>query len=248
MQNKFTWRELILFVLLIFSLTILLLIEPISQDLRYHVFADTRTILGIPNFYDVISNIPFTIVGVFGLSQVYIQRNNKNTWSWLILFLSIILVAAGSSYYHLNPNNQSLTWDRLPMAIGFMALFAIVVGDYIYPKLEQWLLLPMCLLGIFSVLYWNITDDLRIYVWVQFFSSGLLLIVIILYKPNTYITKYLIIAFIFYALSKVTEYFDHAIFSGANYVISGHTIKHLLAGTATFYFYLLLKYKKPIIS
>ena len=244
MQYKFSWREFILFALLIFSLTILLFIEPIPQDLRYHAFADTRTILGISNFYDVISNIPFAIVGLFGLCHVYIQRNNKNTWSWLILFLSIILVAVGSSYYHLNPNNQSLTWDRLPMAIGFMALFAIVVGDYIYSKLEQWLLLPMCVLGIFSVLYWNITDDLRIYAWVQFFSSGLLLIVIFLYKPNTYETKYLIFAFIFYALSKITEYFDHTIFSGTNDVISGHTIKHLLSGIATFYFYLLLKYKK----
>lgn len=248
MQYKFSWRELILFALIIFSLTILLFIEPIPQDLRYHTFADTRTILGIPNFYDVISNIPFAIVGLFGLSQVYIQRNNKNTWSWLILFLSITLVAAGSSYYHFNPNNQSLTWDRLPMVIGFMALFAIVVGDYIYSKLEKWLLLPMCMLGIFSVLYWNLTDDLKIYAWVQFFSSGLLLIVIFLYKPNTYKTKYLIIAFVFYTLSKISEHFDHTIFSGTNDVISGHTIKHLLAGIATFYFFLLLKYKKTIIS
>jgi len=243
-QFKISWRELILFTLLIFSLIILLFVEPIPQDLRYHAFADSQTIWGIPNFYDVISNIPFAIVGLLGFSYVFTHWNNKSTWSWLILFLSIILVAAGSSYYHLNPNNQSLTWDRLPMAIGFMALFAIVVGDYIYPKLEQWLLVHMCALGVYSVLYWNLTDDLRIYVWVQFFSSGLLLAVIILYKPNTYQTKYLIFAFIFYTLSKLTEYYDHTIFSLTNNLVSGHTIKHILAATAAFYFYLILKYKK----
>ena len=244
MQLNFTWREKILAILVILSLLSFIFIAPIPQDLQYHSFADTRTIWGIPNFFDVISNLPFAIVGLLGLNYVFNNWNTNRSWSWLILFLSILFVAAGSSYYHLNPNNQTLVWDRLPMAVGFMSLFAIVVGDYIYPKLEQWLLIPMCVLGVFSVLYWNFMDDLRLYAWVQFFSTALLLIVIFIYKPNTYQTKFLVFAFIFYILSKITEHYDQIIFSITHNVISGHTIKHLLAGIATFYFYLVLKYKK----
>ena len=34
-------------------------VDPITQYPSYHNFADTRTFFGIPNFFDVISNIPF---------------------------------------------------------------------------------------------------------------------------------------------------------------------------------------------
>ncbi len=243
MISTLSWREAILALLFLLSCISIFFIDPIPQDLSYHNFADSRIIFGIPNFYDVISNLLFAAVGILGIAYVFSHWEKEKSWSWLILFLAILLVAGGSSYYHFNPNNDSLTWDRLPMAVGFMALFAIVVGDYIYTKFETWLLIPMCLLGVTSVLYWNFTDDLRLYAWVQFFSTALLILVIFLYKPSTYLTKYFIFAFIFYALSKITEHFDKPIYALTSDTISGHTIKHLLAGIATFYFYLILKHK-----
>ncbi len=243
MPTSFTWRNITLVIFAITSLLSFFFVEPIPQDLAYHSFADTRKIWFIANFFDVISNLPYLLVGFAGMSYVFTNWNSADSWGWLILFLSIFLVAAGSSYYHLNPNNETLTWDRLPMAIGFMALFVIVLGEYVNIKLEHWLLIPMCLLGIFSVIYWHITDDLRIYAWVQFCSLGLLLVVISLYKPNTFQTKYLIYALVFYTLSKLTEYFDIAIFTFTQEMLSGHTIKHVLAAIGTFFFYMLLKYR-----
>lgn len=241
MQTVFAWRNIILTILVITSLLSFFFVEPIPQNLAYHSFSDTRNIWGIANFFDVISNLPFLLVGFAGLSYVSTHWSRKYSWSWLILFLSIFLVAAGSSYYHLNPNNETLTWDRLPMAIGFMALFVIVLGDYVNSKLEHWLLIPMCLLGIFSIIYWNITDDLRIYAWVQFCSLGLLLVIISLYKPSTFQTKYLIYALVFYSLSKITEYLDLTIFTFTQEMLSGHTVKHVLSAIGTFFFYMLLK-------
>ena len=243
MQTSFTWRNFILVAIAITSLLSFFFVEAIPQDLAYHSFADTRKIWGIANFFDVISNLPFLLIGFAGLSYIFTHWSNQYSWSWLILFLSILLVAAGSSYYHLNPNNDTLTWDRLPMASGFMALFVTVLGDYVNSKLEHWLLIPMCLLGIFTVFYWHITDDLRLYAWVQFCSLGILLVIICLYKPNTFQTKYLIYALIFYTLSKLTEYFDIAIFTFTQEMLSGHTIKHILAAISTLFFYILLKYR-----
>ena len=37
---------------------------PIPQQQSYHNFADQREILGIPNFLNVITNLPFAIIGV----------------------------------------------------------------------------------------------------------------------------------------------------------------------------------------
>ncbi len=240
-------REIIIAVLILGSLVALLLIDPISQDLNYHNFADKRKILGISNFFDVVSNLPFLFVAISGLFFVY--KNKTQTPSinislaWIIFLLSILFVAIGSSYYHLNPTNETLTWDRLPMAIGFMAIFALVLADYIHPKIESWLLIPMCILGIFSVYYWHQTDDLRLYAWVQFCTLSILALVLFLYRPNTFRTKYLVYAFIFYALSKITEYFDPQIFHYSQHIISGHSIKHILAAVGVYYFYQVLVHR-----
>ena len=225
----------------IISFVSLFFIEPIAQDLAYHKFADMRNMLGFNNFFDVASNLPFIAVGLLGMFSLYKYWGVSCSWSWLILFLSILFVALGSSYYHLNPENKTLTWDRMPMAIGFMALFVIVLSDYVNNKLEKWLLIPMCMLGAASVLYWHITDDLRIYAWVQFVSMALLLIIVFTYKPNQLDTKYILYAFVFYILSKIAEHYDQHIFELLNEIVSGHTIKHLLAAAATFCLYILLK-------
>ena len=191
------WQDLLIISLVILSFLSLFFVSPIPQDLTYHAFADNRKMLGIKNFCDVISNLPFLFIGIIGILRVYKDWGTPSSWSWLLLFSAIFLVALGSSYYHLHPTNKTLTWDRLPMAIGFMSLFVVIVSDYISYKLEKWLLIPMCSIGIFSVLYWHYTDDLRIYAWVQFVSMALLLIIVLIYKSKYLQTKYLFYAFIF---------------------------------------------------
>ena len=190
------------------------------------------------------SNIPFLLVGTLGLWLINHESTINFTLSWQILFISILLVAFGSAYYHLNPTSKTLMWDRLPMATAFMALFAIVIGNYINTYLEKVLLIPMCLFGIISVLYWNYTDDLRLYAWVQFVSIALMLIIVMTYKSNRLHTKYLVYAFIFYTLSKIFEFLDTLIFIKTSEILSGHTIKHLFASISTYYFYILAKYRK----
>ena len=46
----------------------LCLAAPIPLGPSYHIFADNRTQLGIPNCLDVLSNIPFMVVGRSGFS------------------------------------------------------------------------------------------------------------------------------------------------------------------------------------
>src|SRR5215471_14605771 len=55
------------------SLAVLFLVPPISQDQSYHAFADQRTLLGIPHFWNVVSNLPFIAVGAMGLWQFHRQ-------------------------------------------------------------------------------------------------------------------------------------------------------------------------------
>ena len=72
----------------------MLLVPPITQDQSYHQFADQRTPFGIPNFWNVISNLPFIAVGAAGL------RRFHHDPATVVLFLGIFLTGFGSSYYH----------------------------------------------------------------------------------------------------------------------------------------------------
>ncbi|MGZ8797057.1 MAG: ceramidase domain-containing protein, partial [Thermoanaerobaculia bacterium] len=61
------WRYWLLFAVVAASVVGLALHKPIPQDASYHAFADRRTVLGVPNFWNVISNLPFLLVGIAGL-------------------------------------------------------------------------------------------------------------------------------------------------------------------------------------
>src|SRR3954464_2783902 len=105
------------------SLAAMLLLPPIPQDQSYHQFADQRTLLGIPNFWNVISNLPFVVIGGIGLLR---YRDSPAT---IVLFAGIFLTGFGSAYYHWNPTDAALFWDRLPMTLGFGAIMASVVAE-----------------------------------------------------------------------------------------------------------------------
>src|SRR5262245_16567291 len=114
-------RVLAFLALMAASLVGLLLLPPISQDQNYHDFADQRTILGIPHFWNVVSNLPFIAVGVAGLGLFH--RNPAIAF----LFLAIAMTGFGSGSYHLDPNYRTLFWDRSTIAVGFMITIATAI-------------------------------------------------------------------------------------------------------------------------
>jgi Ceramidase len=236
---KFSPPVVVLLGLMSASLAGLLLLPPIPQDQSYHQFADQRAIFGIPNFWNVVSNLPFLAVGAAGLWRF---RNDPAT---IVLFLGIFLTGIGSSYYHWNPNDRTLFWDRLPMTLAFAAILALVVAERVNARAGAILLWPALAIGLFSLLLWLWTDDLRLYFWVQFFPGLALLVLFLMCPPKYTGTHYWIIAAGLYALAKVFEFSDHTIFS-AGYLLSGHTLKHLGAAAACFAILRYFETRRPI--
>jgi hypothetical protein len=224
---KNTRRVRALLILMVASLVGLLLLPPIAQNQNYHDFADQRTFIGIPHFWNVISNLPFIAIGATGLWQL------RRDPAIVVLFLGILLTGFGSAYYHLDPNDRTLFWDRLPMAIAFMAILAIAIEERLDAKAGAILLWPLLIVGVFSLLLWRWTGDLRLYGWVQFFPCLALPPLFFLFPPKYSGTSYWLIAAALYALAKVFEFYDHAIYS-IDSILSGHTLKHLAAAAACF--------------
>jgi hypothetical protein len=131
------------------SLAGLLLLPVIPQDQSYHDFADQRTLFGVPKFWDVFSNLLFVPVGAAGLWQF---RRDPTT---IVLFLGIFLTGFGSAYYHWNPNDRTLLWDRLTIALSFMAILATIIEERVDPRVGTVLLWPLLALAVFSLLVWR---------------------------------------------------------------------------------------------
>ena len=238
-------KLIILLSLLAVSLIAVLFIGKIEQPQSYHNFADNRTFFGIPNFLDTVSNLLFFFVGMTGSRFVFANVKREARYSWLTLFAGVTLVSFGSGYYHWNPNDTTLVWDRLPLIMGFMGLFSAVMTEFINPKLEKYLLVPAVLLGALSVIYWHFVDDLRFYIWLQAVTLLAITAVLFMYERRFTLSRYLLYTFGLYTLSKFSEFSDRTIYSVTNNLLSGHTLKHTLAALAVFSVYLMLKRREP---
>lgn len=207
------------------------LVPPLRQDPAYHAFADRRALFGIPYALNVLSNVGFLVVGVW--SFVAVARGSLPRWERSAAFLfalGLVLTAFGSAYYHWAPSNTTLVWDRLPLAALFPLVFAVAIGDRVSVAAGRALFLPLAVAGVVSVVWWDVTDDLRPYALVQFLPLVLIPLMLALF-PGSRPTRALLIGVGIYAGSKIFEAGDGVIF-GAGGVVSGHTVKHVLAAVA----------------
>lgn len=226
---------ILLLALAVVTLIVLAIIPPIAQDPAYHLFVDTRSLWGIPNAGDVLGNGAFVIAGLYGIYMLrrYPSPQPEQAF-WWVFFLAVMVVAFGSGYYHLNPNNHTLVWDRLPMTLAFMSLFALVIMERIHRKAGIWLFPVLLLAGIASVWYWDYTEslgrgDLRPYAFIQFFPIVAIIFILTLFPAQHRGTKYVAYTLGWYILAKLLEHYDQAVFELTHHLISGHTIKHVAA-------------------
>jgi hypothetical protein len=205
--------------------------SPIEQNEDYHNFSDTLTIGGILNFWNVISNFPFLIVGLFGIFRL--KKMDRVNLQFLTFFIGVSFVAIGSGYYHFNPNSSTLVWDRLPMTIAFTALMSIVISEFIDYKKGKLLLLPLLLLGIISIVYWVKLGDLRLYALVQFYPILAIPVILILFKSEENFPKGFWLLLISYIIAKLFETYDFEIHKTLK-LLSGHSLKHISASVGVY--------------
>lgn len=230
-------------------------VKPIPQDPTFHSFADKRCLASIPNFWNVVSNIPFLIIGLMGMFVALFRKPpgmlQELKVNVFVFFLGIFFCCIGSMYYHYSPNTGSLFWDRLPMTVSFMSFFSIIIGEQISVKAGKMILPQLLLIGLISVLYWNMTEreghgDLRLYGLVQFLPMILIPVIVILFKSKFNTNLYLWLVALCYVAAKLLEYFDYLIFDCGR-VMGGHALKHFSAELAPI-MYLISLYKRKLIQ
>jgi hypothetical protein len=225
----------------------LLFVAPVPQDPSYHLFADTRRVLGISHFGDVTTNLAFLVIGIWGLGVLLSSRAEsafQPGWKklpYLVFFVGITGVAGGSAYYHYHPDNETLLWDRLPMTLAFMAFFSAIIADRIHNAAGVFVVMPIFLgLGIISLAYWRTTEalgqgDLRFYGLVQYYPTLAIPLICLLFRAQEGLRgRYLYGLFGWYALAKLLEYFDYEVLRLTQGYLSGHNLKHIAAALASY--------------
>jgi hypothetical protein len=239
------WRYFLLAIVAIGSVALMLASPPIVQPLQYHEFADGRAFFGIPNFWNVVSNVLFLLVGVAGL-RFCVAHELRSRPAWIALFAGVALVAAGSGYYHWDPRDAALVWDRLFITVAFMGLLVALIGEHLSARLAQVLLVPMLLVGLAGVLYWRASGDLRLYLWVQLIALLAIPLLIVLFRSGYTRRSLLLAALVWHALARVAELYDREIFALTGNQVSGHSLKHILAAMACFTILWMLRTRRPL--
>jgi hypothetical protein len=238
------WRATLLLLITVAFIVAAIAVPAIPQPQSYHRFADCRAFLGIANFFNVISNLPFLAAGAWGLFVVLRGEGQfidpRERLPYLVFFLGAMLTCAGSAWYHWSPDNTRLVWDRLPMTLGFAGLVAAALAERMEPQLGRRSLWPLLALGVFTVMYWHGTEragagNLVPYAAYQTWSIVIIVALLLLFPARLYSQGTLLAwAAGWYGLAKVFETFDLRVYQLSGAAMSGHTIKHLLAAVAVF--------------
>lgn len=248
-EDKFAVWFIISLILFI-SAVLFIVVRPIEQDKRYHNFAsDGKQLSGccVSNWKNVMSNIPFLIGNVMGImilefgDPVFQIEWEKDAWK--IIFMSFMLVGFGSAYYHWKPNDNRLVWDRVPMTIGFMSFFSLTsqerIGNYFRTNFDleigKTIIIPMIVIGILDTVYSHIHNDLRGYILVGVILPTIITPMTIIYFDVGYTeNQHQLYTCLWYLLAKLCEEYDKVIWKFSSQWISGHTLKHLVAGMIPF--------------
>ncbi|MBR0871038.1 hypothetical protein JQ633_11760 [Bradyrhizobium tropiciagri] len=213
----------------------------IAQPANYNDFADHSALFGVPHAGDVLSNIGFALVAIWGWLALRPWRGSDRLragWPGYRLFLiGLFLTAFGSAFFHLAPGNGRLTWDMLPIALAGAGLLVGVHGDVRPGSKTNIEAIGLALFAAAAVAWWVYTDsngagDLRPYLLLQVLPLVLIPLWQAIYRAPRTDRIAFAAAMGLYVVAKLAELFDHQIASALGFV-SGHTLKHLLATAAT---------------
>ena len=235
------WAEWLLYAAYA-ALAVLALWGPlVPQTAHYHEFADQRSLWGLANAADVLSNLPFVLVGVWGLWRAVWQApaavRASGALPWLALvFAGLLTTAVGSTYYHLAPSDWRVFWDRMGMVPVFAGVLALAVHSLLGQRAALVTAGLVLLAGPLSLVQWLQTGQLL--AWALMQGGGMVLLLVLAFWQWRHAIAVPRIAWPlaavlgWYTLAKLFELGDHAIWHASQHLLAGHGLKHLAAALA----------------
>lgn len=226
--------------LLLFALALLIALAvwlaPIALPAGYHDFADQRTLAGLPHALDVLSNAAFAVLGVWGLwclrrgGAAGLPRVQRALAG--LLFVGLIGTTVCSALYHLAPDNAALAIDRLGMVLPFAGLLGLAAAERVSARAGIVLLVLVLVAAPYAALLDARTGNMT--PWSVLQGGGLvLMLALATQRPLPHGLRFSLLAVVLaYALAKALELADAPVFAFTGGVLSGHSLKHVVAALA----------------
>lgn len=208
----------------------------VAQPAHQHHFADRRVWGSIPFALDVLSNVPFAVWGVIGLTCLYSlsQRVSLGWQGWLaaLFFAGLMATAAASSWYHFQPNDESLVIDRLGMTTAFAGLLGLAVAGRISDTAGVTIAFAVLVMGPLSILYWLDSGQVLPWLLLQLGGVALVLWMATLQPLLGALPIRWVWVVVIYTIAKLLELADHEVYALTRQGMSGHSLKHMVASFA----------------
>lgn len=228
-----SWQGVALVAILVVAAVVAILAPPITRGTSFHVYADQRTWLGIPQAGDVLSNLPFVVAGGWGLLRT---RHP--------FFLTLVAVGVGSGAYHVAPGDGALVFDWAPIVLTLGFLAALVVADRIAPVAGRLAALTFPLVALAAVVVWYLGGgtgsttaaggDMRWYVLTQ--ATFVLVVAATSLAPAVdgaparLDRRWILLGVAGFVAARALAAADRAMYEAVG--VSGHSAKHVLLGLA----------------
>ena len=211
----------------------------VAQSAQHHHFADQRAWAWIPCAADVLSNLTFLLWGVLGLTLLSKQGRGvghrpvaASRGLMALFFAGLVVTAFMSAFYHWQPDNAGLAFDRLGMVVAFGGLMGLAAAGRVSVRAGELLALAVLLLGPLSIWVWSASGNVLPWAVLQFGSMGLVLCLAGLKPlPGAPAIRWGWVIVI-YALAKCFEIADEGVFAATSQWVSGHSLKHVVASFA----------------
>lgn len=230
-MNRITSRESWLLAGVLSLLAAAVFGPLVAQQANYHGFADQQVRWGLPHAADVLSNLAFAVMALTGARRLAFAHLDTTQRSLGALTCTgLLLTAACSSWYHLWPDDAGLVVDRLGMSFAFAGLIGLAACRT--SRRAGVAMAALVLLGApVSVAVFAASGDLLPWAVLQGGGMVLLLAMAAVRHHDALPVRWgLVIAA--YALAKLLELGDHAIWEATGQWVSGHSLKHVVAALA----------------
>jgi hypothetical protein len=199
-----------------------------------HHFADARPWQALPNALDVLSNLPFLVLGMYGwvlLSHKALPSSPRTAAR--VFFTGLVFTSIFSSVYHLQPNATfGLALDRAGMAVAFAGVIGLALYERSnFPDVRPWMW-GVLVLGVLSAFLPHFSQQVLPWGVVQFGGIALVLVCALRQRSTEALGVNLFAMITWYMAAKVLELNDAAVFEATQQAISGHSLKHIAASLA----------------
>ncbi len=237
------WRGHALGLFALGPVLALALMSPVIRGPGFHRYADDRALLGVPNAGDVVSNLPFVVVGLAGLALVR-RAHGLPRALVALFFVSVAGIGLGSAAYHAAPGDVTLALDWMPIVLTLAFLVSLLLADRVDRRTGTLAAVVLPAIAIGAVLWWwggggTAGGDMRWYAGLQLSMVVAVPVIVAMYPRGRLAARYLLLGVACFVLARLTNAADASLLATTG--VSGHSLKHVVAAAATGCVYLAVR-------